>query len=695
MRNHRPALFALSLSLGVGVALPWAPASASIDASASWSQPSVSGALVGQQSYNEFLQQVSDAAKVSDYKAIGRLLRKNDTWAAQHVAEVAMRLGTSGSEETVKLMKALRAGWKDGFGNSDYVNATEKFYGLMPQNIKRTYNDALQEYRQSSNAYYKALGEKESKDRSAALRATAKKMENIAESFESIRAFYRASECWNIAQEAVSDRGLGKEDADLSAQTRYLGKLVETRDKAKLDDQVLKLAKSSLKHFESLGLDGSAPKDAKAVPYKLGTPSVVKAAFEPFEQLKGISRPTYGADEAYASWSQIWMGKPGTKTVFGGFEKGLSPEVIRSGAAEITVKGSDGVEHKYTLSGRVTYAETVIGEEQRPWGFLYQIGQAQDFFQGFPTSLEPDAANLGLYVAPAASTVLEVEGESLRILDDNMDGLYGSPPKGWGYLGMAKGEFQYDLDSVLIGKAKQAVPFSEIMKIGKKNWYKMTVQEDGGSFAVVPVDEIKTGEVSLKFKGPDPGWVVIKGKDGLENCFYDLTVSRKVEVPAGRYELYCGGIREGKGKDSIIKAYMAPPKDGLSIEVLADSETELELGGPFSFDVAFTTSKNKLIVQGTTLTVVGLGGERYHRIWNARAQPEISSNNKQKGRGKKAGKMRLIEDQQTLSEEGYEKAWKALNLEVTGSFAEGAFIRLAEKKNKLFGKIESDWLGDE
>jgi hypothetical protein len=57
--------------------------------------------------------------------------------------------------------------------------------------------------------------------------------------------------------------------------------------------------------------------------------------------------------------------------------------------------------------------------------------------------------------------------------------------------------------------------------------------------------------------------------------------------------------------------------------------------------------------------------------------------------------MALIDDQNTLTQEGFEKAWKALNVELSGSFAEGAFIRLTEKKNKLFGKIESDWIGDE
>jgi hypothetical protein len=647
-----------------------------------------------QDSYADFQKQIADAAKVSDYKAVGRVLKKEDAWAAQYVAEVAMRMGTNGNEETAKLLKALKAGWKEAFSNDAYVVDAEKYYGLMPQNQKRSYTDAMSEYRVTSNEFFKVRDDKDAKNRVATLKSLAERMAVIGESFESINAHYRASECFNIAQDAVSERWLGKEEADVAAQTRYLAKLVENREKAKLDDSRLKLAKSSLKHFESLGLDGSAKAGTPAVPYKLGTPAVVSAEYEPFEEIEKIQRPSYGIDEAYASWNQIWMQKPGTKTTFASFEKGLSPEVIRSGVAEIALKGSDGEERKYTLSGRVTYVETVIGEQQRPWGFLIQVGQAQDFFQGFPTSLEPDAANLGLYVAPAASAVMELDGETVRVLDDNMDGVYGSMPKGWGYVGMTKGEFQYDLDSVLIGKRpRKAVPFSEVMQVGK-NWYKFTPQETGKAFSVVPLEEVKTGEVSLKFKGPDPSWVVIKGKDGLENCFYDLTQSRKVEVPAGRYELYCGGLRAGKGKDSLQKAYMAPPKKGLDLQVQADGETELELGAPFSFDAAFSASKNKVIVQGESLTVVGVAGERYHRLWNVRAQPEVAAKSA-KGKGSRGRKMQLIEDQNTLTEEGFEKAWKALNLEIEGSFEDGAFIQLLEKKNKMFGKIESDWIGDE
>lgn len=652
-------------------------------------------ASAAQDSYADWQSKIGDAAKVSDYKAVGRLLKKEDAWAAQYVAEVAMRMGTNGNEETAKLLKALKAGWKDAFSNDAYVNAAERYYGLMPQNQKRNYTDAMSEYRTTSNEFFKLRDDEEAKNRIGTLKSIAERMANIGASFERINAHFRASECYNVAQDAVSERSLGKEEADIAAQTRYLAKMVETREKAKLDDSRLKLAKASLKHFEALGLDGSATAGAPAVPFKLGTPAVIGVEYEPFEELVKVTRPSYGIDVAYASWNQIWMQKPGTKTTFGSFEKGLSPEVIRTGAAEIALKGSDGVERKYTLSGRITYVETVIGEEQRPWGFLMQIGAAQDFFQGFPTSLEPDAATLGLYVAPAASQVLEIGKETVRILDDNMDGVFGSLPKGWGYIGMTKGEFQYDLDSVLIGKRpKKAVPFSEVMQVGKE-WYKFTPQETGKAFSVVPLEEIKTGEVTLKFKGPDPSWVVIKGKDGLENCFYDLTAGRKVEVPAGRYELYCGGVRAGKGKDSLQKAYMSPPKDGLDIQVQADGETEVVLGGPFSFDAAFSASKNKVVVQGASLTVVGVGGERYHRLWNARAQPEVAASNKPKGKGGKGRKMSLIDDQNTLTQEGFEKAWKALNVELSGSFAEGAFIRLTEKKNKLFGKIESDWIGDE
>ena len=113
---------------------------------------------------------------------------------------------------------------------------------------------------------------------------------------------------------------------------------------------------------------------------------------------------------------------------------------------------------------------------------------------------------------------------------------------------------------------------------------------------------------------------------------------------------------------------------------------------PFTYDFAFETVDDGVRVNGQTVVVVGAAGERYERAWNCRPAPDVSWREVGARRGNKAERMKLINDQFVMLdiENSYSKVWFPLDCEFTVK-AEDVEVQLAEKKNALFGRLESDW----
>jgi len=118
----------------------------------------------------------------------------------------------------------------------------------------------------------------------------------------------------------------------------------------------------------------------------------------------------------------------------------------------------------------------------------------------------------------------------------------------------------------------------------------------------------------------------------------------------------------------------------------------VELGGPFDFDFAFEAVERGVSVSGVSVVVVGAAGERYERPWNCRAAPDVYWRDKGKSKGNKAERMKLINDQFVMFdiEDPYQKVWFPLDCEFEVK-TDAVEIQLREKKNALFGKLDSSW----
>jgi hypothetical protein len=402
-----------------------------------------------------------------------------------------------------------------------------------------------------------------------------------------------------------------------------------------------------------------------------------------------FERPCYEADELYPLWKTLNLKAKGSVTEISNVED--SPQILRVGSGDVRVdQDGDGVgDVKIPLKGKVEAVHISLGEGEslRDWSFFATTGLEKDTYQGMQVNLAPVDDYMTIYILGAGAMTGMVGETEILITDDNMDGIYGSPPMTWGFIGLTEGYNQPSLDAILVGDEKRARPWSEFQKIGDA-WYKLATINGGAGLEVTPAT-VKTGRLKLSFKGPKPSWVVLQGTGLMENSFFDIAKSgsKGTEVPTGTYKLYFGEIRKGK-KQQTMKTLILPGAKTPMWDVVEGKTSLVKLGGPFDLDFDFDADAESIQVLGRTVVVTGVAQERYERPWNCVSKAEASYRKKGAKRGSKAEKMGLL----SMIEEEWADAWFPLSTELQKRAAEtDVEVQVVMKKHKLFGKVESSW----
>ena len=244
-----------------------------------------------------------------------------------------------------------------------------------------------------------------------------------------------------------------------------------------------------------------------------------------------------------------------------------------------------------------------------------------------------------------------------------------------------------EMDSIVIGNSKRARPWSEYQQIGD-TWYRLEVENGGKSLKAYPF-ETETGKVKVSFKGGKPTWLVVKGSGKYENAYFDL-MEKGLELPPSKYTLFCGELRKGK-KIQTMKTLILPGKETPPWRVEVGGTTEVELGGPFGFDFEVEEDGRNLTIPGNSVVVTGVADERYERPWNCVPKPDASVRKQGDKKGSKPEGFRAVGEQEELIQGGWSVAWFPKDLDLKKKFDDKAEVQLTQKKNKLFGKIESTW----
>lgn len=648
----------------------------------------------------EFRKKFEQAMRIGSRDEMKKLVDRHTEQAVNWIILTAEAISRSPNETLYERMAALRKAWKASIG-TEFCEEMERYFSLMDSTIKRERAKLRSGYEDANQEYYANLEEQND----GVWEKLAAMFKSLAIAFEEIGDKYYASQCWGFVG-TLNDEGLrGSKDADLKEACRGFIESMEAREEIGLKDRYYVEAKSRVERLVALGFGpeseegkggGESGAAAGPVAAEAAAPISTELTFELVEEVDEYERPSYYTDEIYPAWNSISLGAKESSSRIPRVENG--PNVLRAGSAEVWIdlnqdgEGTEEGDVEIPIRGRlepVVY-EIGEGESRRKVAYLTRTGIEQDTYQKIEMNLAPVDAVMTIYILAAGSVVGEIDGTSIRIIDENLDGVYGSAPLTYGHVGMTGGRFQPEMDSMVIDEADHAVPFSEYTKI-EDQWYRLEVQNGGTSLLAHPV-ELKTGVLKLDYEGrkPEPQFVIVKGQSDFENSYFDLTTDREVEVPVGRYELYFGLVSEGK-KKQLMKAVMVPGEDTPIWQVLEGDEVDVELGSPFGFDFETVVEERTVLVEGTTVCVVGRGGERYERIWNAVPRPEVSVRSAGSRRGSRAEEMEGALDQDTVYEQGWETAWFPLDLEIEHREGADAEVQLVEKRNELFGKIESEW----
>lgn len=658
---------------------------------------------------SDFEKDFKKALDAKDAAAMQKLVKDKTGDAVIAIVDVAERIAKEPSEDLETLHAALREAWKV-VHKTEFAEKVYRFFSSINSSTKKNLGELRKRY-ESGLAEWENNQEKKDPQNFDLVEA---KLRDLVDYFDQEGDLYHAGQCaWMCARSL--DELLRSTGADLPGAYKYYARVVELREKLDLKDSVWDESTKRKSALAARGFDkkkapeappqepgGGQPGGAAPTPTAPATPIKVPLTFELVTSPETFQRPTYCADDLYEAWQSLALNKKdGNKAAF--LQMSGSPTLIRTGASEIKidVDGDGQGEEKLGITGNMTPVKLMLGkgEDARPWGFLAMTGIQQDTYQGIQVNTAPVDDQITLYTLGAASVVGNVAGTQLRLIDETFDGIYGSQPLTYGFVGISdEGDaskrlcYQPDFDTLVVGTSKHARPYSELVDLDGK-WYRIAVGGGGRELVATPAS-VETGTVKLVFHGSvPPSTLIVQGKSELEKCFFDITDAgaKGVQLPIGTYQLFYGELRKGK-KKQMQKCIILPPKSPPTWGVRRGETTTIELGGPFDFDCKLAKDGDKLTIVGRSVRVVGKAGERYERVWNAVPIPEAGFRKKgSKGKAAKYEKMPKVLDNEGITKLGWDAPWSPLDLSFDVKGQGPVEVQLVMKTHDFFGKIESTW----
>ncbi|TDJ79711.1 MAG: hypothetical protein E2O39_00510 [Planctomycetota bacterium] len=652
------------------------------------------GAPSAQDRKAEFIMKFQQAQAIGAKQEMANLIRKYEQEAINWILETAEVLSNAPNDKVFERMDMFREAWATSY-KTEFVTKMEKYYSLLRPTMKRDRIRARTKYDDLRTTFWKNVEENDK----PTWTVLGQGFEGLAQVFETLGDKYFASQCWSFYANCWDEFYRPKEP-DLYKACEGFGKFLKLREEMGLPDKNYKTTQPRHAALVGMGygakgtvIDPTTGEEVE-IPEVAELAAAIPVALE-FELvgLKDFARPNYFLDEHYPMWNSLYLQEKGDSKPFPRIEG--APIVMRVGSGTIKLDTNfDGAgDLEIPLTGNLMPIQFSIGsgEEQREWGCLTIVGVEKDLYQGIGVYLAFIDKYASVYIISAASMVGELSGVSVRVIDEDMNGIYGGPPTSWAYVGLTEGAFHPEIDSVVVGSEKRARPWSEYMEIGG-TWYKLEVRKGGVEIGAVPV-EVKTGTLKLSFKGGKPAWLIMKGEGTYENSYFDLIGggSKGATVPVGRYTLFYGELRAGK-KRQLIKSLILPGANTPKWTVSEGEKTEVTLGAPFGFDFEVIEDEETVMIPGASVVVVGSAFERYERAWGSVPRPLVSIRKKGSKKGSKPKKMPVLTSQDELYTLGWESAWHPKDLLIEKKSSEkDVEVQLTEKKNKLFGKLASDW----
>jgi len=633
------------------------------------------------------------AHKVGDRAGMARIAEKHAADFSFWIYSLAERVvADPDDEEGVELFTAAKLSWARAF-DTEFGDRVLTYLQGLDDGVRLDRVAAVNEYRELAIEYLTKRAEERTAARDTAIQELGAQLDALAARFYELGDMYYASRAWVFAGDSASPRAVREGAANQVLELTYLRKAVEACDLFDVGDREHTQSRARVKAIERAianGTTAGSTTEASAAPKTLSFgfgPAVAHASAPTvLDDLRKRVRLSYGWDEQYPTWQTIYLGNVGAQAPLPGMEDG--PYIERQGTTEVVVVDADGRARFLELSPvpQIVQTRVGVGDAARDYAFEVRIGERTSKFQGFRVDSRLTVDSMTVYMRPVAAAEFQFGKDTVYVTDDNFDGVFGSPPDERSRVGLPLETLQPHLDGVFVDKAKMAVPFSEIMCIGDA-WVRVEPVDGGRSFRVAPATDLPLGRVKLVYKGADLEWAVIRGDGPADGLFYLIEPGDTIEVPAADYHVYTGVVRDGDMKALMIRGESA------SFTVREDDEMKVELGGPFAFDFTWSLVEDEVRVKGDSVRVRGCGGEHYHLLWNCRALPEVHVRPAGRNAWSLVGQMELLgkaKEVDDLGPEGWAMAWTPLDILVENKYGDEVEVRLHERKNGLFGRIDSD-----
>jgi len=680
-------------------------------------------------SSDEFSRTVNETIRLGDEKRTDKALRENPIHAVGHFRALVLAAKKDPAVDNAAEREALRVSWERVFEG--------RTLELLGRWLETADSSILRSYDQGQSALAKAYGElnrlttAREPDRKSyeALRDSLLK---IAELFQGIGDPLDAADAWGVVARVYSiipDRSVADQRDGIYAIERFMDLreqwqwtkdvyFQQNQNWMKAEKERLKEAEAEEAKRKAEGYDGPMKGvESFLMPDADANELVGALAFEVLKEPKLDLCPQGGpvpmswpavtvvqSGPAQFQWfkaADIFLVRPGTMD-FGITLVGNEPDLSKNPFVEV----ESG--NKLRKAGRFS----LMSDGSKPYAMWFFIGGSQEPYMGVNQNLEPLRDSAVVYYKSAASWTTEIDGQEVRFFDDNTNGLlFEEDPFAYGLKDRNLGAGPDEevpvpaFDSFQVGKGS-VQPFSEWIQVGE-SWYHVRGKDDGQAVGLRQANPeyLKTGTLKLDWGGSktnQPNVVIVQGRGDFRGARFNIAGGKPVTVPAGEYELMFGRIESGKGA-KLITANIFPGSME-RVTVAPDAETELAIGGSFKLDFTKKGEDGTVSIDALTMRVRGSAGEIYTHINGSVPAPAVFVARSEDGKGaREVGEFQAIRDPETLNQVSIKHS-STLSSHVgfypipKGSRGEtvlevqvpdGYFVGLAEKKNKLFGKLEA------
>ncbi|MBI3817623.1 MAG: hypothetical protein HY286_02945 [Planctomycetes bacterium] len=595
--------------------------------------------------------------EVGDPQVLVSLVRKFPTDATWALARRAQVYGVNNNAKEAESIEKLIQTWKDAYKN----NFLDKYYDdlrNLDQGQWNEWNRTLGRYNALLASDQKRRAKELDDEKLDKFGADAAEVAGV---FETLGDKYLAGDCYYWAGSAFDPDSRAK-GYDLQKSVEYYEKTIRLREKLDDKDSFYTDLSTLLEKNKALLKKGGPPKqpDPKEKDKKPAGGSPTPGGGEVFAKgsawvpanakfqaapPEDIERPGWNTDSNYIDWlPQTIEGKPSPtcSAAVQFFTASKDAKFIREADSKYLFDPGDKIPVPLKLGRPMTF-EFKIPNGGVEYAMTAAIGSNQEAYHGTVINYSSNETRAQILYTSAASRLVELAGQKLRIFDDNCDGKFGSDPS---VIGTKTLEGIPYMDSILFPGGKRAMPWSGFVKLGAK-WYRLKGDSEqlGAKFQVRELD-IKTGTIKANWSGPaafKPHYLVVTETSEFTGAYFDLLSNDKgVEVPAGEYQFVYGMFRVGKGRN-FQKYAIINGDPNKRVKVAAGQTVTVEFGAPFSFAAKSQLDGNEISVTGKSIEIQGQFGERYVRLSDETPHPKLEWRKPGAKGGTVAGEMKRVE----------------------------------------------------